>query len=146
MQRIKKRLSGILLFFVAALLLAGCASGPAYIKVDKIPEGMGLVYIYRPTVLGYAVRPDVLANGVAITKLIANGYYPYFSKPGEVEFSAKTETRSAVTLYIEAGHTYYIKGIITMGAFIGRPNLTVVLPEIAEKEIVDCKLIENKNE
>lgn len=143
MQRITKRLLNIALLFVAALLLASCATGAAYQKVDKIPDGMGVVYIYRPaSFVGAAVSPEVEANGVPIIRLINGGYYPYFSKPGEVEFSAKTETKSAVTLHIEAGQTYYIKGTISMGAFIGRPNLTAVPPEVGEKEIVDRKLLE----
>lgn len=147
MSKIKRRLLNIALLFVSALLLASCATGQAFRKVDNMPDGMGVVYIYRPaSFVGAAVSPEVEANGVPIIKLINGGYYPYFSKAGEVEFSAKTETRSAVTLHIEAGQSYYIKGTISMGAFIGRPNLTIVPPEVGASEIVDRKLLEKSKE
>ncbi|MBI5181599.1 MAG: VCBS repeat-containing protein, partial [Nitrospirae bacterium] len=144
MQRITKRLLSITLLFVAVILLASCATGLKFQKADKIPEGMGLVYIYRIHSVGTLVIPEVEANGVGITKLITNGYYAYFSKPGDVEFSAKTETKSSVTLYIKAGQTYYIRGRIVTGAFIGRPLLTLVSPKVGENEIADCKLQEGR--
>lgn len=144
MSSITKRFLNIALLFVAVLLLASCATGRVYQKVDKIPDGMGVVYIYRTSGYGRLVLPEVNANEAAITKLITGGYYPYFSKPGEVEFSAKTETKSSVTLYIKAGQTYYIRGSIVSGAFIGRPLLTLVSPKVGEKEIADCKLQEGR--
>ena len=144
MQKITKRLMSIALLFVAVIFLVGCATGLKFQKADKIPEGMGLVYIYRIHSVGTLVIPEVEANGVGITKLITNGYYAYFSKPGDVEFSAKTETKSSVTLYIKAGQTYYIRGRIVTGAFIGRPLLTLVSPKVGENEIADCKLQEGR--
>ncbi|MBI5042571.1 MAG: hypothetical protein HZC10_01795 [Nitrospirae bacterium] len=70
MQRITKRLLNIALLFVAVLLLTGCATGRIFQKADKIPDGMGLVYIYRTSGYGRLVLPEVEANGVGITKLI----------------------------------------------------------------------------
>jgi hypothetical protein len=144
MQRVTKRLLSIALLFIAALLLVSCATGSKFQKTDKIPEGMGLVYIYRPAIRTAAlISSEVEANGVGIIKLINGGYYPYFSKPGEVEFSAKVGTGSAVTIYVEAGQTYYIKGTIWIDFFVpARPNLTIVPPEVGANEIIGCKLLE----
>ena len=47
----------------------------------------------------------------------------------------------SVTLDVKAGQTYYIKGEVGVGFLVGRPHLMVVAPDIAEKEIADCKLI-----
>ncbi len=141
MQRITKRLLSIALFFVAALLLAGCATGRNFQKADKIPEGMGVVYIYRPWNFGGGSSPELRVNGVPVIKRFTNGgYYPYFSKTW-CEVQIKNELQgmeSAVTLYIEAGQTYYIK--FTINSF----DLTVVPPEVGEKEIVDRNLLEGK--
>lgn len=125
------------------LLATGCASlGPVYSKVDKIPDNAGLVYLYRPSsFLGGGVAYDVKTGGTVITTLHNGGYYPYFSAPGEQEFWAKTEAKSSVTLDVKPGQTYYIKGGVGVGFLVGRPHLMVVAPEIAEKEIADCKLI-----
>jgi hypothetical protein len=130
-------------FLSSFLLITGCASlGPVYSKVDKIPDNSGLVYFYRPSAyLGGGMSYDVKTGETVITTLPNGGYYPYFSAPGEKEFWAQTESKSSVTLDVKAGKTYYIKGEIGVGFLVGRPHLMVVAPEIAEKEIADCKLI-----
>jgi hypothetical protein len=133
----------IAIVLLAALLVAGCATlGPAFQKVDKIPEGVGLIYIYRESeFIGGGVNYDVKVGETVITTLHNGGYYPYFAKPGEVELWARTETKSAVTVDVKAGEVYYVKGEVGVGFFVGRPHLRVVPREKGEKEIAECKLI-----
>lgn len=128
---------------VCVLLIAGCATlGPTYQKTDKIPEGMGLVYIYRPSgFVGGGVSYDVKVGDTVITTLYNGGYYPYFAKPGELELWAKTEAKSAVTLDVKAGKIYYVKGTVGVGFIVGRPHLMVVSESVGETEIAECKLI-----
>ena len=132
------------LFLSSFLLLTGCITslGPAYSKVDKIPDNTGLVYLYRPSAFfAGGLSYNVKTGETVITTLKNGGYYPYFSDPGEKEFWAKTEAKSSVTLDVKAGQTYYIKGEVGVGILIARPHLMVVDPEIAEKEIAKCYLI-----
>jgi len=130
---------------IGFLPLLGCAAGPAFTKIEKIPEDAGLVYIYRPgSAFGAAVSYDVKANGIPVTRLTPGGYYPHFAKPGETEFSAKTESTSSITLDVKAGQTYYVKGTVGVGILVGRPHLVLVPAEIGEKEIVKCKLCGGK--
>lgn len=140
MRRIKVSTVALM---VGLLLLGGCATlGPVYQKVATVPEGMGLVYVYRPnSFVGGAVAYDVKVGEAVVTTLHNGGYYPYLVKPGEVEFWAKTESRSAVTLDVKAGEVYYVKGTVGVGFFVGRPHLMVVPAATAEKEIAECKLI-----
>lgn len=128
------------------LLVTGCASlGPVYSKVDKIPDNAGLVYFYRPSsFIGGGLSYEVKTGETVITTLHNGGYFPYFSAPGEKEFWAKTESKSSVTLDVKTGQTYYIKGEVGVGFLVGRPHLMIVAPEVAEKEIADCKLIPAK--
>jgi hypothetical protein len=49
-----------------------------------------------------------------------------------------------VTIDVKAGETYYVKGSIRLGLIVGRPRLLVVSPEVAESEIIKCKLIQEK--
>jgi Protein of unknown function (DUF2846) len=137
------RASSNYLLLSSFLLVTGCASlGPVYSKADKIPDNAGLVYFYRPSsFIGGGVSYDVKTGETVITPLYNGGYYPYFSAPGEKEFWAQTESKSSVTLDVKTGQTYYIKGEVGVGFLVGRPHLMVVAPEIAEKEIADCKLI-----
>lgn len=134
---------------ITAILIAGvlwgsgCATlGPVYTKVDKVPQDRGLVYIYRPSsIMGSGVAYDVKVGDNVVTTLHSGGYFPYFSTPGEVEFWAKTESRSAVTIDVKSGQVYYIKGSLGVGFFVGRPHLMVVPADVGEKEIAECKLI-----
>jgi len=132
---------------IGLFLLPSCATGPAFKKIETIPDNMGLVYIYRPgKMMGAAVSYKVRANGVVITTLTPGGYYPYITKPGEVEFSAKTEATSSVTIDVKPGETHYIKGTIGVGFLVGRPHLVVVPPEVGEKEVMNCKLLQETKE
>ncbi|MGH7407871.1 MAG: DUF2846 domain-containing protein [Candidatus Methylomirabilales bacterium] len=124
--------------------LAGCAPslGAAFANVQTVPDQAAVVYIYRPSkFIGGGVGYDVKANGVVVTTLYNGGYYPYIAKPGEIEFSAKTEATSSVTLDVKAGSVYYVRGTVGVGFIVGRPHLEVVPPEVAEKEIIETKLI-----
>lgn len=131
------------LALVVIFLLAGCATlGPTYQKVDMIPEESALVYVYRPkSFVGGGVSYTVHADGQTVTKLVNGGYYPYFSPPGEVEFWAKTESKSSVTLDVRAGETYFIKGTVGVGFLMGRPHLMQVDAATGQAEIAECKLI-----
>lgn len=130
-------------FLVGVVLISGCATlGPTFQKIDKTPEGMGLVYIYRPSsFIGAAVSYDVKVGETVITTLYNGGYYPYFAKPGELELWASTEAKSAVTLDVKAGEIYYVKGTVGVGFFVGRPHLIVVPKSVGETEIAECNLI-----
>ena len=134
------------LLLLLFLLMTGCASlGPVYSKADKIPDNVGLVYFYRPSsFFGGGVSYDIKEGDAVITTLCSGGYYPYFSAPGEKEFWAKTESKSSITLDVKTGQTYYIKGEVGVGFFVGRPHLMLVAHEIGEKEIANCKLIRSK--
>ena len=135
----------VIAFIIFVFSITGCATlGPVYQKIEKIPENSGLVYIYRsPGFVGGGVTPNLYTDKgkTYLVKIYPGGYFPYFAKPGEVEFSAATEAESSVTLDIKPGQVYYVKLSIGIGFFVGRPHLTVVTPEVGEKEIAECKLI-----
>jgi len=124
------------------LLLGGCASGPKFTPDTAVPSNRAAVYVYRPGSLGAAVQPHVTANGVPLAALKPQGYFVYHAAPGELEMAAHTESTSSVTLDIKAGETYYVKGSIGMGFFVGHPHLVIVSNDVGAKEITECKLVE----
>ncbi|NCU32827.1 MAG: DUF2846 domain-containing protein [Candidatus Moranbacteria bacterium] len=140
--------AAVSLLLLALALLSGCAGlGPVYHKVEVIPEEKGLVYIYRQkSFVGGGVSYDVRVGETPITTLYNGGYFPYLSDPGEVEFWARTESKSAVTLDVKAGETYFVKGTVGVGFLVGRPHLSVVDKEIGFQEIANCKLIPEKKQ
>jgi hypothetical protein len=134
------RMTPVALFI---LLLSGCATlGP---KFEAAPEGSAdkaMIYVYREAgFIGGGVSYMVRVNDADVSTLPAGGYFLYLSTPGEVEISAKTEAKTSVTLDAKAGQTYYIKGTIGVGVFVGHPHLTVVDNEIGAAEIAKCSLV-----
>lgn len=123
------------------LLLGGCASGPKFTPDSAVPANRAAVYLYRPSAVGAAVSPAVTANGVPLAELKAEGYFVYRAAPGELELAQKTEASTSVTLDIKAGDTYYVKGSVGMGFFVGHPHLVIVANDVGMKEITECKLI-----
>lgn len=136
------RIRTILALAVMGLLLGGCATlGPKFTPETTAQPDRAAVYIYRPGSFGAAVHPHVTANGVPLAELQPNGYFLYHAAPGELELTAKTEATSSVTLDVKAGETYYVKGSIGIGFFVGHPHLVIVSKDVGEKEIVECKLV-----
>lgn len=139
MRRVIAQIAAVVVFGTAI----GCAPtlGDAYKRVETVPSAKALVYIYRPSGLGGAVYYDVKANGKVVTTLYNGTYYPYVTDPGEIEFSAKTEASDEVTIDAKTNQTYFLRGTVGLGFFVGHPHLMVVPAEEAEKEIGDCKLL-----
>jgi hypothetical protein len=125
------------------MLLAGCATlGPKFEAAQAIPADKAVIYVYRESgIVGGGVAYMVRVNDADVSTLPAGGYFVYLATPGELEFSAKTEARTSVTLDAKAGQTYYIKGTIGVGLFVGHPHLTVVSNEIGAAEITNCSLV-----
>lgn len=123
----------------------------AFTPFTNIPKGKALVYIYKPKTYGKEIF-RVEANGEPITMLKRGGYYPYIAVPGKIVFTAKAKARlgnifagatipkSVFTLNVEPDKIYYIK---EPGGFklAVRLDLVQVPSDIAEKEIIKCKLL-----
>jgi hypothetical protein len=76
----------------------------------------------------FAQSIDVKSNGKVVTTLYSGSYYPYFTDPGEIEFSAKTEASDEVTIDAKANQTYFLRGSVGIGFFVGAssPNGGIV--------------------
>ncbi len=137
-----KALTNLLVALAVAGTLAGCAAGPKFTPLQERPEEKALVYIYRPGKwLGGGVVYTVKSGDEEIVPLKAGGYYPYLAAPGEREFWARTEARASVTEQLRAGETYYLRGGVGVGFFVGHPKLAFVNREEGEREIKDCNLL-----
>jgi hypothetical protein len=124
------------------LMLSGCTTlGAKYTGDTNIPANRAAVYVYRPSSLGAAIEPNVVANGVTLAVLPSHGYFVYYAAPGELTLTQHTEASTSVTLDVKAGETYYVKGSMGMGFFVGHPHLVIVSKDVAASEIKDCKLV-----
>ena len=127
------------------LCLTSCST-PQFQKAEVL-ENMGLVYFYRPK---KSFNPDleftIRANGFEINTLSNGGYFTYMAEPGRIQFSARHEVTSYLTLDVEPGQTYYIRGASRPGSLIARPHLELVPSEAAENEVVLCRPINKADE
>ena len=126
------------LIIATLFLFSGCKSLGSFItEIAKPHPEKALIYIYRPKGFkGAAVNYRVFIGEELIARIINGGYYSILVDPGEKEIWAKTESKSSVNLNAESGKIYYVKALIRMGFFVGRPSLSIVPNEKAEKEVL----------
>lgn len=134
-----------LFLIVPMLFLVACAAtGTKFQRIADIPKDKGIVYVYRPnSILGGAVHYDVHAgNDDVICDLVRNGYSPYYANIGELELWGKTESKSSITIDVKPGQEHFVKGGLSMGFIVGRPNFTEVDNKTGLEEIAECVLLE----
>jgi hypothetical protein len=130
----------LLLLAFAALALAGCATGPAFQKVESVPKEKGLVYIYRPSQMGgAALVPMIVVNNYSAVSLKNGAYYTYAAPPGKISIAINHTGRRTVDFDVKAGETYYVRGgMVTMGfgvPYIELVDAATALPELAETKL-----------
>jgi hypothetical protein len=133
-----KRIALLLL----AAALAGCtASGPKYAEVkNSIPAlspDQGRIFFYRPSAVGFAVKPDIQLNGTVVGEMLPLGFFYVDRSPGTHVATARTETEATVQIPLAANETRYVRGGITLGILVGRPTLHLADPRDALLELVD---------
>ena len=97
-------------------------------------------FVYRPAnLIGAGVVYTVMAGGRPLVKLEPGGYIALVEDARAMEFTAKTEAETSITLDLEAGETYYLKGGVGPGFVVGRPKLTLVDDTVGASEIQKCK-------
>jgi hypothetical protein len=137
MSTIKTRLMTL---FAAALLVAGCASGPKYselaAKMPPIASGEGRIYFYRESsMMGAAVQPDIRLNGAVVGTSKPGGYF-YVDRPaGNYVAAASTETEKTASFRLDAGETKYLKSAPSFGLVVGRIVITIESPDKAKAEL-----------
>lgn len=121
----------------AACLLAACsATGPQFSGMTPPAEGMGKVYVYRPSAfVGGGSSFTVSADSKIIGHIRNNGYFSAELPPGEHEVWAKTEVRRGVAFTLQEGETRCVKAGAGMGILAARPTFENVSLEQCRAEI-----------
>ena len=136
------------LVLLAALALGGTLGGcsprmGAALSAEEmsapLPAGTpyALLHFYRPgKFVGFLVCYDVHLNDSVVYRA-RNGSrqdVPY-RRRGPVTAWAKTEVREELLLNPEPGREYFISCGLGVGAFVGRPKLTLVAPDRGRKDV-----------
>jgi Protein of unknown function (DUF2846) len=141
----KPRLSQFFFAGAAPALLPSCATvqrEAAPSEVDRPLPGKALVIFYRERHftgggMGYVIRN----NGTKIGGLPNGSYFVYQASPGPHQFTASTAVTEEKEINVVAGKTYYIRGEVQMGIFMGRPHLTFVTAEEGASAIKDLRRV-----
>ena len=130
-----------LFLILITAVISGCASGPKYSEVkNSIPAldpEQGRIFFYRPSVIGAAIQPNILVNGSVVGEMVSKGFFYVDRSPGHYVVSASTESEATLQLMLQASQTQYVKGSISIGILVGRPNLTLVDQMNALSEMQD---------
>lgn len=131
------------------LCLSACASMPNrgdYVQGGPPPfadnPNLGTVYFLRgKSLIGGGMSYYVNEDNNQIGVLRAGTYFIHQTEPGRHIFWAETESRAAITLDIQPGQKYYIKGGVGVGMWAGRPELAEITEAEANQMLPDMKYI-----
>jgi hypothetical protein len=144
MQRKVKAMRILSLVGLIFLFLSGCATVPMpqehhFIKSNEAEiksDGKAAVYLYRKgQFVGSAVNYHIRDGNQIIGALKSDCYFKYIAEPGEHFFWAENEKISSVTVHCNPNEEYFIEGNVSMGAWMGNPELTLVPKDVAKGRI-----------
>ena len=102
-------------------------------EVPQADSDKALVVFYRvKSFKGGAIRFNVQYSEGLIGTLGSGTYLYKQLEPGQYQFWSQVISQDSITLNVEAGKTYYVKGEAQLGVFAGRPKFTQV-PESQAK-------------
>ena len=94
------------------------AEGTSFAKVEQLPEGHSVIYVYRPySVVNGSTEPDIYVNGKLYGELKNRGYFPVLTNESAVTIRIDKEgtfnqwdvPAKTITLYPKPGKTYYLR-------------------------------------
>ncbi|WP_189456369.1 DUF2846 domain-containing protein [Cognatilysobacter bugurensis] len=111
---------------------AAATSAPAAVEavspgnglISAAPADKGQIVFFRESkMMGAAIGFKVREGETELGKLRNGKYFVVAVEPGTHEYAVQGETKDLLTMEIEPGETYYVKGSLGMGLVAGRPNL-----------------------
>jgi len=118
-------------FFIVFLITLNASA-----QIAAPEEGKGLVVFYRTKKFsGGAIKFSVKDSEKSYGQLTNGSIIKIQVEPGEHMFWSQVISSDAITLTIEEGKVYYVKGTVKMGAIAGRPKFNEVSEKKALKEM-----------
>lgn len=123
-----------------------CAGGLSYeeakASMPAIPKGHGRVLVYRTSVIGMAIKPEVKIDGNVVGTSVAKGFLYSDQKPGSHTVSIKTEATKEGSVSVKSGELSFVRSNIGMGVLAARITPEQVDKATGESEIQGCSLAE----
>ena len=115
----------LIVLLAMTFTLASEQSLPA--EAPELDPEKGLVVFYRlKNFAGSAVRFNVQHPDGVIGTLTNGSFLHTYLEPGQHTFWSQVISQDSITLTVEAGKIYYIKGDTKLGIYAGRPSFTEV--------------------
>jgi hypothetical protein len=127
--------------------LAGCAaSGPKFAQQEtgmpKLKPEQGRVYFYRTdSMMGAAMQPQVMLDGMAVGKSQPGGYFYVDAGSGSHEAATTTEVSNKLSFVVDKGEVKYVRTKVSMGLMVGHVVPELVSADEARKEIASLSYI-----
>jgi hypothetical protein len=130
---------------VLVAALHGCAPAPYFKLIDPLPDGMAMVYVYRPTHdIDHWQSQSVYVNDRRIASLSTLTYTAYTTSPGIMNVKIRGLREAYMRFEVKAGKSYFLKSSINK---IGSQStatsidvLTFMEPEPGLQDIRNCQL------
>jgi hypothetical protein len=110
---------------------------------QNVGPQLAIVYLYFPLQKGWADHHTILANEATVTRLDAEGYYPFVVPSGWVTLAMEgwPEDKS-VKINVERGRTYFVRvSLVGTSIYSRYYRLEVVDADRAMDEISNCRLM-----
>lgn len=135
------------MIWILGLLLTSTAWGQLSLdQKDSIARNLkpdsnkAIVYLIRPSVLGFAIRMDISCDSQYIGTTGAEKYIYTILDSGKHVFLSRSENKAWLDLVLEPGKIYYIEQQVKMGWIYARTKLKLLDEEEGKKILAKCKL------
>lgn len=142
MKKIKLLIAGmgIVLIFAACSSTKNIASVVDPVKSLTAPEGKALVYVVRPSKVGFLINFKVYCDNEFIGLTKGKTYIYAYIEPGQHIFMSQAENKDEVDIELEANKTYFLLQIPKMGLIKARNRIQVLDESAGRAELAKCKL------
>ena len=141
-----KIITKIIGIFIIGVAISGCMVQKASTEVDQkakelvVPTNKALVYLFRATSFGGAVKFKVTCDDKFVGSTSGMRYVYTIQEPGKHVFISQAENKEELQIVLEANKTYYIEQVVKMGIVMARNKLVVNDQLSGKQKLSKCKL------
>lgn len=110
-----------------------------FLQVD-VPKGKAIIYILRPSALGFGVKFNVECDGNYIGATYGVTYIYTIQDPGWHNITSMSENKAEVGIYLEKDGVYFIKQVVSLGFMVARTDLKKINESEGKVMLSRCKL------
>jgi len=136
-----RKINTLILFALISISLIGCGvtteqmiketQGYNLPVASESQKGYSLIYVVRPNALGTLIRFNVFVDNKSDDSMEAgftrgNQYIYFFTRPGTHMLYSKAENTAEFQVNTEAGKTYFIEQVPSMGFIMARNSLVMI--------------------